>query len=169
THIQGYLFSRPIPHEEAIESLSKGDLKYEPRGPERSRSERKTVFRTIGAIHDDHRYQVVLRNISKTGARIEGLLDVPVGTNFVLDFGGGQLAVAVVRRSSKQTQGVEFETPLISDGADGFCTRHRVSPYAIEAAGKPLAALPQDAYGMLTGDGGGRSIPAFAEAKVVKP
>ena len=169
THIQGYLFSRPIPHEEAIESLSKGDLKYEPRGPERSRSERKTVFRTIGAIHDDHRYQVVLRNISKTGARIEGLLDVPVGTHFVLDFGGGQLAVAIVRRSSKQTQGLEFETPLISDGADGFCTRHRVSPYAIEAAGRPLTALPQDAYGMLTGDSGGRSIPAFAEAKVVKP
>lgn len=169
THIQGYLFSRPIPHKDAIDRLTKGDLKYEPRGPERSRAERKTVFRTIGAIHDDHRYQVVLRNISKTGARIEGLLDVPVGTEFVLDLGEGQLAVAIVRRSSKHTQGVEFENPLISDGADGFCTRHRVSPYAIEAAGRPLAALPKDAYGMLIGDGGGRSIPAFAEAKVVHP
>lgn len=166
THIQGYLFSRPITHEEAMERLANDKLKYEPRGPERSRSLRKSVFRRIGAIHDDHRYKVVLRNISKTGAKIEGLADVPVGTNFVLDLGGGQLAVATVRRSKGHTQGLEFETPLISDGADGFCTRHRVSPYAIEAAGRPLSALPQDAYGMLTGSTGHISVPMFAEVEV---
>ena len=165
SHIQGYIFSRPITHEEALERLAKGELQYEPRGPEKYRAERKTVFRTIGVIHDDHRYKVVLRNISKTGARIEGLLEVPVGTDFVIDLGDGQLAVATVRRSKKHTQGVEFETPLISDGADGLCTRHRVSPYEIEAAGRPLAALTKDAYGMLAGD---RvvSIPRFAEVDI---
>ena len=26
---------------------------------------------------------------------------------------------------------VEFETPLVSDGAGGLCTRHRVSPYIL--------------------------------------
>ena len=168
THIQGYLFSRPITHEEAVEKLGTGDLAYEPRGPEHSRSERKSVFLRIGAIHDDHRYKVVLRNISKTGAKIEGLLDVPVGTDFVLDLGGGQLAVAKVKRSKGHVQGLKFETPLISDGADGFCTRHRVSPYAIEAAGRPLAALPQDAYGALSGVQGSHlpSIPLFAEVEV---
>ena len=165
SHIQGYIFSRPITHEEALERLDKGELVYEPRGPEKYRAERKTVLRKIGIIHDDHRYQVVLRNISKTGARVEGLLDVPVGTAFVLDLGDGQLAVATVRRSRKQVIGLEFETPLISDGADGLCTRHRVSPYEIEAAGRPLAALPKDAYGMLAGDRDGRilSVPRFAE------
>ena len=162
-HIQGYIFSRPITHEEACERLARGELHYEPRGPERYRSERRTVLRRIGAIHEDHRYNVVLRNISKTGARIEGLLDVPVGTQFVIDLGDGQLAVAIVRRSEHHAQGVEFETPLISDGADGLCTRHRVSPYAIEAAGRPLAALSRDAYGLLSGSDISRSLPRFAQ------
>ncbi|MBX7540484.1 EAL domain-containing protein [Qipengyuania sp. GH29] len=162
SHIQGYIFSRPITNEEALERLAKGELEYEPRGPEKYRAERKTVYRTVGAIHEDHRYKVTLRNISKSGARIEGLLDVPVGTEFVIDLGDGQLAVATVRRSKKQVQGVEFETPLISDGADGLCTRHRVSPYEIEAAGKPLAALSKDVYGQLAADRP-ISIPRFAE------
>ena len=162
SHIQGYIFSRPITHEEVIRRLESGALVYEPRGPERYRSDRRAVYRTVGAIHDDHRYKVTLRNISKTGARIEGLLDVPEGAKFVLDLGDGQLAVATVRRSKRHVQGLEFETPLVSDGADGLCTRHRVSPYAIEAAGRPLAALPKDAYGMLAGDQV-ISLPRFRE------
>ncbi|MEQ8773250.1 MAG: GGDEF domain-containing protein, partial [Erythrobacter sp.] len=97
----------------------------------------------------DHRYKVFLRNLSRTGAKIEGLLGVEVGTEVVLDLGGGQLAVAAVRRSDGAVQGVEFESPLISDGADGLCTRHRVSPYQIELAGKPLAALGDDPYAAL--------------------
>jgi hypothetical protein len=40
---------------------------------------------------------------------------------------------------------VEFETSLVSDGAGGLCTRHRVSPYALAAASMPLASLPQGA------------------------
>ena len=165
SHIQGYIFSRPVTNEELLERLSRNELEYEPRGPERYRSERKSVLRKIGLIHDDHRYKAVLRNISKSGARVEGLLDVPVGTQMVLDLGDGQLAVATVRRSKRQVMGLEFETPLISDGADGLCTRHRVSPYAIEAAGRPLAALPHDAYGMLHGASGQLlpSIPRFVE------
>ena len=167
SHIQGFLFSRPITHDEALERLSKGELIYEPRGPERYRADRKSVLRKIGLIHDDHRYIVTLRNISRTGARIEGLLNVPVGTDVVLDLGEGQLAVATVRRSRKHVQGVEFETHLISNGADGLCTRHRVSPYEIEAAGRPLAALPQDAYGLLQDTTAKRvaSLPRFAEVE----
>ena len=165
SHVQGYIFSRPISSQDAMARLEKGELQYEPRGPEKYRAERKSVLRKIGVIHDDHRYKAVLRNISKTGARIEGLLNVPVGTQFVLDLGDGQLAVATVRRAHKQVLGLEFETPLISDGADGLCTRHRVSPYAIEAAGRPLAALSHDAYGMLHDSSVPRlqSIPLFTE------
>ena len=167
SHIQGYIFSRPITNEEALARLDKGELVYEPRGPEKYRAERKSVLRRIGVIHDDHRYNAVLRNISKTGARIEGLAGVPVGTEFVLDLGDGQLAVATVRNTRKHSLGLEFETPLISDGADGLCTRHRVSPYAIEAAGRPLAVLPHDAYGVLQESNPQRvpSIPQFSEVE----
>ena len=106
------------------------------------------MFRRIGVIHEDFRYDAVLRNLSRTGAMIEGLLDVPVGTDLVLDLGEGQLVVATVRRSQDASQGLEFETPLISDGADGLCTRHRISPYMLAAAGMPLRALPPGHYSM---------------------
>ncbi|MFW5634726.1 MAG: putative bifunctional diguanylate cyclase/phosphodiesterase [Erythrobacter sp.] len=149
THLQGILFSRAVPSEEALRRFEAGELHYAPRGPEKYRAERRTEFRRIGLIHGDHRYNVFLRNLSKTGAKIEGLLGVEVGTEVVLDLGGGQLAVAVVRRSEGSSQGVEFETPLISDGAEGLCTRHRVSPYQIELAGKPLQALGDDPYAAL--------------------
>jgi diguanylate cyclase (GGDEF)-like protein/PAS domain S-box-containing protein len=149
THVQGILFSRAVPSEEALSRFEAGELHYTPRGPEKHRAERRTEFRRIGLIHGDHRYKVFLRNLSKTGARIEGLLGVEVGTEIVLDLGGGQLAVATVKRSDGAIQGVEFETPLISDGAEGLCTRHRVSPYQIELAGKPLQALGDDPYAAL--------------------
>ena len=152
SHIQGYIFSRAMTNDEVHERLEKGELKFTAKGPARYRADRKTVFRRIGLIHEDCRYRVVMRNLSKTGAAIDGLLEVPIGTEVVLDLGGGQLAVATVRRSKNHSQGVEFETPLISDGADGLCTRHRVSPYDIEAAGRPLAALPQDPYALIAGD-----------------
>ena len=147
--LQGRLFSFAITQQELLDRIESGDLVYEPKGPDRYRADRRTEYRRIGLVHDDHRYSVVLRNLSKTGALIEGLLDVPIGTDVVLDLGGGQLVVARVRRSREYSQGLEFETPLISDGADGLCTRHRVSPYQIEAAGRPLASLPADPYAVL--------------------
>ena len=66
---------------------------------------------------------------------------MPKGTQFVVDLGGGQLAVATVTRSNGDVQGLEFEHSLIEDGSGGLCTRIRVSPYALAAAGTPLAAL----------------------------
>jgi len=45
-------------------------------------------------------------------------------------------------------QGLEFEQPLVDDGAGGLCTRHRVSPYVLAQAGMPLAALPPGQYPM---------------------
>lgn len=95
----------------------------------------------MGAIHDNHRYAVVIRNLSTTGAFIEGLLDVPIGTRFVIDFGEGQLVTATVRRSMKHQQGVEFEQTMVSDGNGGLCTRHRVSPYLIAAATQSTSPL----------------------------
>ena len=59
------------------------------------------------------------------------MLGVPIDTGLVLDLGEGQLAVGTVTRSEDMMIALEFETPLVSDGAGGLCTRHRVSPYAL--------------------------------------
>lgn len=163
SHVQGFVFARALPQGEVLTRLSEGRLEYEPMGPARHRAERRTLFRRVGVIHEDHRYQAVLRNLSKTGARIEGILDVPIGTELVLDLGGGQLAVAIVRRAEEHSQGLEFETPLISDGADGLCTRHRISPYDLATAGMQLAALPPGHYQAIDSGDGARSRPRFMQ------
>ncbi|MEL0252828.1 MAG: GGDEF domain-containing protein, partial [Novosphingobium sp.] len=85
-------------------------------------------------------------------ARIDGLVGVPVGTSLVLDLGGGQLVVSTVVRASDAQIGVEFETPLTSDGAGGLCTRRRVSPLRLAAA-SAAAPLP-------------RAAPQFVEVAV---
>jgi diguanylate cyclase (GGDEF)-like protein len=135
--IQGYIYSAALKGDEVAEALATGAWVIEPMGPAKQRSERRTVLRKIGVIHDDHRYEVTMRNMSRTGAGIEGLIDIPVGTEFVCDFGEGQLVVARVRRSDGVSQGLEFEIPLVDDGAGGLCTRHRVAPYILAAMGMP--------------------------------
>jgi diguanylate cyclase (GGDEF)-like protein/PAS domain S-box-containing protein len=167
SHIQGFIFSKAMPPAEVSERIAAGNLKFDPMGPAFHRAERKTVFRRVGAIHEDHRYEVVMRNLSKTGAAIEGLLDVPLGTDLVIDLGGGQLVVAKVRRSKGHVQGLEFEDALISDGADGLCTRHRISPYALAAAGMPLAALPPGHY-MPPANAGQASRPKFMQVDLTQ-
>ena len=144
SHVQGYVYSRPVPHDELLEHAEAGSWTIKPTGPAKQRNDRFQMFRKVAAIHDNHRYAVVIRNLSATGAFIEGILDVPVGTRFVIDFGEGQLATATVRRTMKHQQGVQFEQSLVSDGNGGLCTRHRVSPYLIAAANQqvPAMALP---------------------------
>ncbi|WP_343061327.1 EAL domain-containing protein [Novosphingobium flavum] len=135
--IQGYIYSAAREGAEVAEALATGAWVIAPIGPAKQRAERRTVLRKIGVIHEDHRYEVTMRNMSRTGAGIEGLINVPVGTQFVCDFGEGQLVVARVRRSDGSAQGLEFENPLVDDGAGGLCTRHRVAPYVLAAMGMP--------------------------------
>jgi diguanylate cyclase (GGDEF)-like protein/PAS domain S-box-containing protein len=164
THVQGYVYAKPMDVSELSEYIGGGHWTIEPDGPQRQRSERRRVFRKINLIHEDHFYEVMLRDLSRTGAMIEGLADVPLGERFVLDFGEGQLAVAVVIRSQEDRQGLEFEIPLVPDGAGGLCTRHRVSPYALAAAGMPLQMLPPGQYPLAGGqDGKPMTMPKFAQ------
>lgn len=164
--LQGLIYTDPLTIDDVTAELERDEWTIEPSSTRTSRARRRTVLRKISLIHDDHSYDVTLRNLSRSGALIQGLSDVPVDTQFVLDLGGGQLAVATVIRSSGDTQGLEFETPLIDDGAGGLCTRHRVSPYALASAGAPLAALSPGNYknmdGGMLGEG---SIPQFSYAK----
>ena len=133
SHIQGYVYSPAVANEKLLQNLADGEWIIEPVGPAHHREDRTSMFRKVFAIHHNHRYQVVIRNLSATGALIEGLLDVPVGTHFVIDFGDGQLAVSTVRRSIDDKQGIEFEERLVDDGSGGLCTARRVSRYLIAA------------------------------------
>ena len=132
--IQGWIYAKAMTQDIVLERMASGELRIEPDGPLRHRPERRSVFRRIGVVHDDHRYEALMRNLSKTGALIDGLLGVAEGTGLVLDLTGGQLVVCTVTRVQDAMIAVEFETPLVSDGAGGLCTRHRVSPYVLASA-----------------------------------
>jgi diguanylate cyclase (GGDEF)-like protein len=160
-YLQGPIFCEPVDAESVLAEMAGGTWNIDPAAERTRRARRRTVFRKIQAIHDDYAYEVTLRNLSKTGALIQGLADVPKGTQFVIDLGGGQLAVATVTRSNGDVQGLEFEQSLIEDGSGGLCTRNRVSPYALAAAGAPLAPL---AAGKFMGVDQGAAVPKFGYA-----
>ena len=163
--LQGPIFSEPAEAETVAAEMAGGAWKIDPGAERMRRARRRTVFRKIQVIHDDCAYEVTLRNLSKSGALIEGLADVPKGTQFVVDLGGGQLAVATVTRSNGDVQGLEFEQSLIEDGSGGLCTRHRVSPYALAAAGAPLAPL---APGRFVGAEQGGAVPKFGYSRTAR-
>ena len=165
-YIQGWIYSKALKQEAILEKMAEGTFKIEPEGPDKYRSDRRTVFRRIGVIHEDHRYNAVMRDLSRTGALIEGLLGVPEKTQLVLDLGAGQLAVCTASRVREAQIAVEFETPLVSDGSGGLCTRHRISPYALAAAGMPLESLPAGNYPMQLVNQGRASQPMFMETRV---
>jgi len=135
--VQGYIFSKPIPVEDLFKDLPAEEWVLEPEGPAKQRHERRAMFRIIGVIHEDHYYPVTLRNLSVSGALIEGLLDVPLGTYFMMDFGEGQFELATVVRSRESSQGIRFDRELVSDGNGGLCTRHRFMQHHLVAAGVP--------------------------------
>ena len=165
--IQGFIYAVPVAPEDVCEAMTSGEWVIEPEGPSKYRPERRTVLRKVGLIHEDHRYEATMRNLSRSGCMVEGLLDVPLGTMFVVDFGEGQLAVAQVRRSAGSMQGLEFEQQLVDDGAGGLCTRHRVSPYVLAQAGMPLQALPSGQYPMqlMQQPGAALTLPKFGQVE----
>jgi diguanylate cyclase (GGDEF)-like protein/PAS domain S-box-containing protein len=172
SHVQGYVYSKPVDNAAFLEHVSGADWVLAPAGPARQRTHRHSMYRRIGAIHENHYYPVMLRNISISGALIEGLVDVPLETQFVLDLGEGQLAVATVRRSRKHQQGVEFEQGLVDDGNGGLCTRHRVSPYTMSSAGLPMDAIPSVVTPITADENGLMSMPTFrhmSDARGGKP
>ncbi len=135
--IQGFLYSRPLKEDVVLEKIASGAFTIKPDGPDTYRPDRRSVYRRIGVIHEDYYYNAVMRDLSRNGAGIQGIVGLQKDTPLVLDFGEGQLAVCRVTRASDESFGVEFETPLTNDGSGGLCTRHRVSAYMVAAAGLP--------------------------------
>jgi diguanylate cyclase (GGDEF)-like protein/PAS domain S-box-containing protein len=162
SHVQGHVYSSAVNNEMLVENLEGESWTIEPSGPRHHRNERLSMYRKVRMIHENHVYSIVVRNLSVTGALVEGLYNVPVGTKFVIDFGDGQLAVATVCRSSGNQQGIEFEARLVSDGNGGLCTSRRVSPYLIAEAGLEVPNMPAGYVPTTKIDRDSLSVPAFS-------
>jgi diguanylate cyclase (GGDEF)-like protein len=137
SHVQGHIYSEAITSDELIGHLETGEWEIPPSGPTKQRSDRISMFRKVRAIFGNHYRSILIRNLSETGALVEGLEDVPLDSQLIIDFGEGQLVFARVMRSRNHQQGLEFETPLVSDDHGGLGTAHQVSPYGLKRAGLP--------------------------------
>jgi diguanylate cyclase (GGDEF)-like protein len=114
SHVQGFIYERPLTVESATERLKTG-LAAIARGPRASRSPRRTMLRKIVLDHHGQLYNGTIRNISSTGALIEGLWQVPVGTIFKVHLSEAQVITATTRWCDEDRIGVEFATPLERD------------------------------------------------------
>lgn len=140
SHIQGYVYSKPLNDEGLSNCLSSGDWTIRPEGPAKNRSDRRTIYRKAGAIIGSYYHSVTVRNISETGAYVEGLVDIPTGTQVILDFGDGRMEFAIVRRVSDRGYGVEFGFPLIKLPEGGLTTHNVVSSSMLAQRGLVGAA-----------------------------
>ncbi len=119
SHIQGYIYSKPLTSSEATERLAQG-LAIEPTGPRNSREHRQAMLRRVVLQHEEDFYNGTVRNMSSQGALIEGLWNVPEGTRFRIAL-TEQLAVnGEVRWCDENRIGVRFDETLRRDQRGQF-------------------------------------------------
>ncbi|MDF8333396.1 EAL domain-containing protein [Novosphingobium cyanobacteriorum] len=114
SHVQGYIYERPLSSQNAAARLSTGLIAIA-QGPRSARAARQSMLRKVSLEHGGHSYHGMIRNISQTGALVEGLWNVPPGTIFRLALAEGHVITATARWSNEDRMGVEFATPLRLD------------------------------------------------------
>ncbi|WP_416379108.1 EAL domain-containing protein [Altererythrobacter sp. H2] len=111
SHIQGYVYAKPMSSADATARLQQG-LAIVASGPRSARAKRFTMLRKVVLEHGGHYYQGTIRNMSMSGAMVEGLWNVPVGTQFNIAITEAFTIVATSRWSEEDRMGVEFARPL---------------------------------------------------------
>lgn len=114
SHIQGYIYDKPLSAEMATKRLENG-LIATADGPRSARAARQKMLRKVILRHGTESYNGTIRNISVTGAMIEGLWNVPDATEFLVDI-SDTLTVKV--RScwcDEGRMGVQFDRSLERD------------------------------------------------------
>jgi diguanylate cyclase (GGDEF)-like protein/PAS domain S-box-containing protein len=111
SHIQGYIYFKPMNASDAT-ALVSGDLVAEADGPQCARAPRQNLLRKVAVVHNGNRLNATLRNISESGAMIEGLWNMPAGSALRIEFSADKSVTAQVRWSRENRVGVEFHAPL---------------------------------------------------------
>ncbi len=118
SHIQGHIYEKALTPQAATERLETG-LAVIARGPRSARAPRQTMLRKVLLEHGGHRYNGTIRNISTSGAMVEGLWNVPPGTEFNIHLGKNYVIKATSRWCKEDRMGVEFAQALELDDNGG--------------------------------------------------
>ena len=108
--IQGYIFGKPMPAEEARALAAKGAATLPEQLP--TREPRIRIIRAALLHHDGQVKGARLRNISSGGALVECREEMPVGAAVALDFAAGGLIPGTVRWTRGEQFGVQFAEPF---------------------------------------------------------
>ncbi len=127
SHVQGYIYEKPLNYAAATERLLSGTTAIA-RGPRAARSIRQTMLRKIMLDHGGQHYHGTIRNISSTGAMVEGLWNVPPGTIFQIMLAEGGVVTATARWCQEDRVGVEFAAPLELDDAGRIALMSQAPP-----------------------------------------
>nr|WP_255405921.1 EAL domain-containing protein [Novosphingobium sp. CF614] len=114
SHVQGYIYEKPLSGADALRRLAEGLIAVA-RGPRSARAARQTMLRKVMLEHGNHFYNGTIRNISRSGAMIEGLWNVPPGTAFGVHLSEDFVMMATSRWSKEDRMGVEFAQSLELD------------------------------------------------------
>jgi diguanylate cyclase (GGDEF)-like protein/PAS domain S-box-containing protein len=111
SHIQGYIYFKPMNASDATVLVS-GDLVAEADGPQSARAPRQNLLRRVVVVHNGNRLNATLRNVSESGAMIEGLWNMAAGSAVRMEFSADKSVTGQVRWSRENRVGVEFHAPL---------------------------------------------------------
>ena len=105
--VQGYIFGKPMPAEEARELAAKGSASVPAQFP--AREPRMRIIRAALLHYEGQVKGARLRNISSGGALVECREELPVGAQVQLDFGTGGIIDAEVRWTKGTQFGCQFK------------------------------------------------------------
>ena len=114
SHVQGFIYDRPMAASAASARIAEG-LEALPEGQREARAPREIVIRQVVLDHEGQSYSGTLRNISATGAMVEGLWNVPVGARFVVHLSETHRVEGVTRWSTGDRMGLAFAHELGRD------------------------------------------------------
>lgn len=114
SHVQGFIFDRALSFSAVCDRLADG-LQAVAEGPKSNRAPRQKMLRKVVLDHGGHLYNGTIRNISVTGAMIEGLWNVPPGTVFQVQISQSHTVSCTTIWSLDDRMGVEFANPLQRD------------------------------------------------------
>ncbi len=114
SHIQGFIYEAALSATAATERLRTG-LKAVAQGPRCARVPRQKMLRKVVLDHQGQIYTGTVRNISSTGALVQGLWNVPPGTAFTIALSETHAASATCRWCEGDLIGLEFTAPLERD------------------------------------------------------
>ncbi|MBN8832257.1 MAG: EAL domain-containing protein [Sphingomonadales bacterium] len=123
SHVQGYVYGRPADKAQTIALLEDGAGRAAAVPPRADREPREILLRAVILNHAGNDYPAHIRNLSRHGAMIEGLIEVPPGTTFRIDLGADQIVSGMCRWSHGDRMGVEFERAVETEHLRRFMER----------------------------------------------